>query len=170
MTFLDNMYAIVGIVVVGFVVVAYVGYSVADAVWLQKSRIRRRVDELGDGKDKQEPESPEPAVAPDDPLPTIAKFITTRGFTDRLLLMLVRAGIKLRPSEFVGIVCGIALLLALIGAVLFKSIAVEVLAIAIGILGPYAYVKSLQVAEAGYVQSTASGCAVSYRFRDSQRL
>lgn len=137
------MYLIL-LMTVGFVVVAYVGYSVADSIWLQKSRIRRRVDGLASPAARPDPEDPTFRVAEDEPLPTIARLISSRGFADKIFMMLLRAGIKLRPSEFIAIVSGIAILLALVAALLLQNVWAELVAVLIGVTVPFLYVKSLQ--------------------------
>lgn len=127
----------------GFVMVAYIGYSVADAVWLQKSRIRRRVAGMAVDPSQKKPDQ-SGGAAEDEPLPVIAQILSSRGMADKLFLMLVRAGIRLRPSEFVAIVSGIAIFLVLVAAVFLKNAPAEIVAAIIGITVPFAYVKNLQ--------------------------
>ena len=138
---MPDQLVIVAVITMVFVALAYIGYSVVDAVWLRKSRIRNRVDNIASGFEKQ---TPQQAVATDEPLPTIAKFISSRGFADRILLMLMRAGVKLRPSEYVAISTGAALILAILAGITLKNVVAELLGIMIGLIGPYLYVKNLQ--------------------------
>ena len=132
------------LIVIGFVAVAYVGYSVVEAMYAGKARVRRRVAGLGASATPQsaEPEPEAPHI--DDALPTVSKIITSRGFADNLMLLLARSGLKLRPSEFLGIASGIALGLGILAGLLLRNIGAEILAIVLGFAAPFVYVKSLE--------------------------
>jgi len=124
----------------GFVIVAYVGYTLADWLWLSKLRVKKRLDGLA--AKKEPPRQTETSTA--EPLPTIAKFISSRGLADRIHVMLTRAGVKLRPSEFVGIVSGCALFLSLVAAAGIGTLASEIAAIVVGAGIPFLYIRMLQ--------------------------
>ncbi|MBI2844118.1 MAG: type II secretion system F family protein [Armatimonadetes bacterium] len=151
---LDSGFIFVLLMTLGIVVVVYVGYVIVDAVWLQRSRIRRRVDALaGAGASRTaspQPAQPELSLSEEESLPLIARILSSRGFADRLFLMLLRAGVRLRPSEFIGIVSGLCLLLMMIVALILPTGSLlvrllrELLALIIGIAVPFSYIKALQ--------------------------
>lgn len=131
-------------ITISFIIVAYAGYALIEATMLRKARIRKRIDGLAETAVEQVTGEGTAQAAQVDRFPTIAKMIASREIADKLLLMLMQAGVKLRPSEFVGIAFGIAMLLALLMAVFTKNILAEVLGIVIGFVIPFIYVKGLQ--------------------------
>lgn len=141
-----NPMLIILITTVSFVILAYVGYTAVDAWWLKRNRIRRRIMEVGQsGTDKAEqPPISEFQTAKATAFPTVERMLTSRGFADKLLLMLTRAGVKLRPSEFIGIVGAITVGLLLIVSLLADRIVLSILALMVGLTGPFIYLKMLQ--------------------------
>ena len=119
-------------------VLAYVGYSVVEST-LERRRLSGRLP----GLEPTRPAQPEPDVGADR-LPTIARMLSSYRFASRIMMMLHRAGLKLRPSEFVGIVSGLSLGLALLAAVTLRTLQAELLALAIGIGCSLIYVTVLQ--------------------------
>jgi tight adherence protein B len=130
------------IITLSVVVAVYVGYLVLDAVWLKPRRIRRRTGALqGESGSSGQPTGP---TGPEDHFPTISRVMSSRGVTDGLFMMLLRAGIKLRPSEFIGIVASLAIGLSLVAAALLDSVTSVIAAMAVGVGVPFIYVRVLQ--------------------------
>lgn len=135
------MIQIIGMAV-AFMAVIMVIYYAVDALFLQKARIKKRLADIS-GDSAEQPEA-QNLSNQTDLFPTVEKIIERNGLADKLLQELLRAGIKLRPSEFIGIIAAITLILALLAAAATSNIGVEFLAIVCGIFIPYAYVKNLQ--------------------------
>ncbi|MCE5197654.1 MAG: type II secretion system F family protein [Armatimonadota bacterium] len=139
------MLLILLLITTGFILTAYLGYTAIELTYLRRSRIKQRVKNLIEENGEQvvaEPLIEEPLK--DSRFPTIARFIAGHDVADKLLLMLTRAGLKLRPSEFIGLVSALALILALMMSVVAKTVFAEVLGIFIGCVGPFVYVKGLE--------------------------
>lgn len=134
---------VVFLITAAFVMLTYIGYLVVEAMVLRRSRIRRRVAELAGAPTRQESKL-ERAKSMGDSFPTISRLITSQGFADGLLISLNRAGIKLRPSEFVGIVSGATILLAMLASIIIKTFAALILAVLLGVAVPVLYIKMLQ--------------------------
>lgn len=126
---------------IGFALLIYCGYLIIDAVFLQRARVKKRLAAIG-GQYPDEAGQQGPQIV--ERFPTIDKLIENQGLTQKLLVELLRAGSKLRPSEFVGIMLGLSLVLALIGGLMTRSIVIELLGLVIGILAPMAWLKSQQ--------------------------
>lgn len=124
-----------------FVLISYAVYSIVDALWLQRSRIRRRAENLADGTAGQHLESQQ---VESEEFPLIARMLSSKNLADKIFLMLLRAGVKLRPSEFIGIVAACAIILALIATWLSNSVLAVIGSLVLGVLGPYIYIKLMQ--------------------------
>lgn len=135
---------LVAAMTIGFALVIYLGYAAIDVLFLQRSRARRRVESLVDTPAAAEPRGEKDEKPAVEFFPTVERMMATRGLTDKIALELLRAGIKLRPSEFIGIVLGATIVLALLGAVFTKNVGVELLGIVVGISVPFIYVRALQ--------------------------
>jgi len=135
---------IIGILVaLVIVIVVYVGYLIVDAALLRKLRMRKRVSELVE-EDRDQPSPPAASASEEEPLPTIAWLISARGIADKLFIELLRAGIKLRPSEFIAITAGLSLALALLSFLVSSRTITAVLAMLVGVAVPIIYMKALQ--------------------------
>lgn len=132
------------LITIGFVVVAYAGYTLVETTLLRQSRIRKRVANSEGNAAQAQASAHDTGNAGADRFPTISRIIASREIADRLLLMLMQAGVKLRPSEFAGATCGLALLLGLVMGVLARSVVAEFVGIAIGLVAPFLYLKSLK--------------------------
>lgn len=136
------MLIIIG-VTLGSILVAYIIYSIIEAVYLEPARIRCRLSTTT--QTQPDPQAAtQDAPADTDSFPTISRIVAGHSFTDKLLLSLTRAGIKLRPSEYIGIVAGIALVASLLVALLLNNAAAMLLTILVVVTGAVVYVKELQ--------------------------
>lgn len=133
---------IIGITM-GSVMVAFVIYSIIEAVWLEPARVRQRLGAVAPSQPDPQPGAGD-TPAPVDSFPTIARMVGGRGFADKMLLELTRAGIKLKPSEYIGIVAGIALVAALLAAVLLGSVGAMLFAVTVVAVGAVVYVREMQ--------------------------
>jgi tight adherence protein B len=135
---------LIALMTLGFTLLIYLVYHIVDRTYIQRMRVRKRVGSISDNFDELPDEEADAAVAEEERFPTVAKFIAGKSFTDRLLMQLLRSGVKLRPSEYVGFVFGLALMLALLSTLFTRNIGVQFLGIFIGLVSPYLYLKTLE--------------------------
>lgn len=124
---------LIAAIIVGFIVAGYVLWWIGDRIITR----REKALALGGG--------PLPSVAPDQEASTIEgldKALSSNEWTRKLLLKLMRAGLGLRPTEFVGITGGISLLLAVVLALLVDVPYIQFLGLAIGVAGSWIYLES----------------------------
>jgi len=128
---------------IAFVAAAYLFYVLIDALWLKPLRVRRRLESVAAGIKPDVTDDRTPGDG-DDNLPTVAKLLSSRGFADKLLMMLQRAGLKLRPSEFIGYIAGVSIVLVLLVSVIYPSFWAILTAMALGVFVPVVYIRVLQ--------------------------
>ncbi len=121
-----------------FGVVLLVGLAVAG----KPGKISARLKELT---------SPEQEAAPqeqpgrrEDAIPLLTRLLTGRRITDRLYLELSAAGLPVRPSEFVGILCGSVILSQFVAVAAARGAFGHLLFGAVGVVLPVMVVRSLQ--------------------------
>jgi tight adherence protein B len=120
-------------IVAGFILAGYVLWWVGDRVLVRRDKTFALG---GDSRPTADP-TQEPPL-----LETLDKALSSNEWVRRLLMKLMRAGVGLRPSEFVGITGGISLLLAVVLALLVHFPGIQFLGLAIGIAGAWIYLES----------------------------
>lgn len=83
-----------------------------------------------------EPKPPKP------PKPPIFAWLDSMEWARRLLMKLMRAGVGLKPSEFVGITGGLSLVLAVVLYLIVRVPGILFLGLALGIVGSWIYLES----------------------------
>jgi tight adherence protein B len=112
--------------------------------FMQGERIvRQRMAQMR-GVTAQSPPPQQPRVDSEDRLPTVTRIISGMHFTERLLLALVKAGLKLRPSEFIGIVAAFSIGLMMISIAMLNSVWAIIPSLFLGIAVPTVYLNVLQ--------------------------
>lgn len=95
-------------------------------------------------------DTPEPALqrplddGRQDMMPSITRLISGRQLTEHLAVELAASGLRIRPSEFIGIVVASSIVLVLLGALIFKSILGYLVFAIVGAAIPVVVMKSLQ--------------------------
>ena len=87
---------------------------------------------------------PEQPTGKEDHMPTITAFLSGREISDRLSVAILAAGLRLRPSEFVGIVAFTMIFFLIVSLAIGKSILLCVVMAAIGAGIPIVVLKTLQ--------------------------
>ncbi|MGE5530785.1 MAG: type II secretion system F family protein [Bacteroidota bacterium] len=104
----------------------------------------RRLQELKEGRPQYKPTLKRKKPKVPDPAPLLTGFLQRSDFGRKLQTELLRAGLMLRPSEFL-IISGIcALTGSVAGLKLGHSVVFGVLLLGAGALGPYMHMKSKQ--------------------------
>jgi tight adherence protein B len=135
---------LIALMTLGFTVLIYLVYLIVDRTYIQRMRVRKRVGNISSDFVEPPDEEADAVASEEERFPTVAKFIAGKSFTDRLLMQLLRSGVKLRPSEYVGFVFGLALLLALLSTLFTRNIGAQLLGIFVGLVCPYYYLKALE--------------------------
>ncbi|MBP6964483.1 MAG: type II secretion system F family protein [Armatimonadetes bacterium] len=110
----------------------------------RQKRVSARLKELtGTAVQTAKPRSSDP-IQREDAVPILTRLLKGRRITDRVYSELSAAGLPIRPSEFVGILCGCLIVSQLLAFAANKGIIAHLVfgAVAIGL--PIAIVRSLQ--------------------------
>ncbi|MEI6512188.1 MAG: type II secretion system F family protein [bacterium] len=134
----------VALMTLGITVLIYLVYLIIDRTYFQRIRVRQRMAYLKGKFVLPADEEADAVVSEEERFPTLAKFIAGKTYTDRLLMQLLRSGVKLRPSEYVGFVFGLALFLALLSTLFTRNIGAQLLGIFVGLVCPYYYLKAME--------------------------
>ncbi|MDO8683068.1 MAG: type II secretion system F family protein [Armatimonadota bacterium] len=129
------------IAVVVFILVTLFGLLIAELTLGKSVQVRRRLEQYSSSPASFRAKS---QSGPADKLPTISRFLSSRGFTEGIILEISRAGLKLRPSEFAVITASLVVVLALIGILMNRGL---VAPLVLGLLGyalPIGYLKFRQ--------------------------
>lgn len=121
------------------------GVMVLFTAMLSASNARtRRLQELKEGRPQYRPTTKRKQAKVPDPAPALTGYLQRSDFGRKLQTELLRAGMLLRPSEFL-IISGIAAVTGgVIGIQLGHSIVFGVLLLGVGGVGPYMQLKSKQ--------------------------
>jgi tight adherence protein B len=121
------------------------GVMVLFTAMLSASNARtRRLQELKEGRPQYRPTTKRKQAKVPDPAPALTGYLQRSDFGRKLQTELLRAGMLLRPSEFL-IISGIAAVTGgVIGIQLGHSIVFGVLLLGVGAVGPYMQLKSKQ--------------------------
>jgi tight adherence protein B len=79
-----------------------------------------------------------------DRLPTVTKWLSDKSVTERINMALLAGGLRIRPSEFVGIIAGLVILTQLAAALLSSSILMHMALIVIAVIMPIIVLKARQ--------------------------
>ena len=135
------------VIALSFLTAGGLTYAVAEARARQAGRLRDRLDRLTGSVRFAPPPDPSaaaPAGPRPDVLPTVSRWLGGSGLEKRLRLAMIRAGLRLRPAEWIALCAASAFAAMLVGLLLTRLLPLGLVLGVLGLLGPVAALRSRQ--------------------------